>query len=173
LQNYKALILFSIALLLLVNCSKNEKRVESSGDQVLDEYKKLNEQKMEKEKLLKEIAELKTQKEKLSEQLNESYAFIGKWQILSIVENNQPSELTDNWINLMGNGTFESNDGESKINRTGKWNYFPAEQKLYIHSDADEKDDSEWFISSQNDTLIFRATKSGSTGTYFIAKRTK
>jgi len=40
--------------------------------------------------------------------------FIGKWQILNIVENNESVELVQNWIHLKSDRTFENYDGNLK-----------------------------------------------------------
>ena len=40
--------------------------------------------------------------------------FIGKWQILSVVEDDQVMDLHENWIHLKEDGTFPVTMGRSK-----------------------------------------------------------
>lgn len=90
--------------------------------------------------------------------------FIGKWQILKVVEGNESIDLLDNWIHLKSNGSFESYDGELKKKEHGKWDYLPKEKKLLI----DSEEASEWNLSMKQDTLFFHAT---SDDIYLISKR--
>lgn len=93
--------------------------------------------------------------------------FIGKWQILSVVENNKSIDLIENWMHLKSNGTFESYDGNLKKNESGKWTYQFKEKKMFIDGEG-EKGDSEWTLSMKNDTLIFTST---SNNLYLNAKK--
>ena len=88
--------------------------------------------------------------------------FIGKWQILNVVENNESINLIENWIHLKNNGTFESYDGNLKKSESGKWAYQFKEKKLFL----DSEEDSQWTLSMKNDTLIFYST---SDNLYLIA----
>ena len=58
--------------------------------------------------------------------------FIGKWQILNVVENNKTVELVENWIHIKSDGTFESYDGNLKKNESGTWTY-QFERKKIVH----------------------------------------
>lgn len=40
--------------------------------------------------------------------------FIGKWQILNVVEDDKSTNLVENWMYLKKNGTFDSYDGTLK-----------------------------------------------------------
>lgn len=91
--------------------------------------------------------------------------FIGKWQILNVVENNESSELNENWIHLKSDKTFKSYDGELKKNESGTWTYQVKEKRLFIEG---EKGDSQWTLSMKNDTLIFKST---SNNLYLVAKK--
>lgn len=82
--------------------------------------------------------------------------FIGKWQILSLVENKQSYDLIENWMHLKNNGTFESYDGSLKKNESGKWTYQLKENRLFIDG-VGEESDSEWILSMKNDTLFFQS----------------
>jgi hypothetical protein len=93
--------------------------------------------------------------------------FIGKWQILNVVENNKSIDLIENWMHLKSNGTFESYDGSLKKNESGKWTYQVEEKRLFIDSEG-EKADSEWTLSIKNDTLFFHST---SDNFYLVAKK--
>ena len=95
--------------------------------------------------------------------------FIGKWQILNAIENNKSIDLTENWIHLKNNGTFESYDGNLKKKEHGKWTYQFREKELFIDGE-EEKTDSEWTLSMKNDTLFFYST---SENLYLIAKKIK
>ena len=92
--------------------------------------------------------------------------FIGKWQILTIVENNDTVDLVENWMHLKSDGTFESYDGELDKKESGKWTYQPKEKLLYIDGQGEE--DSEWILSVENDTLFFH---SKSDNLYLIAMK--
>jgi len=87
------------------------------------------------------------------------FFFIGKWQILSIVDNNQDFGLKNNWIHLKKDGEFDSYDGDSDKSEAGKWGYNPKDKLLYIYSNTDEEDDSKWILSMRNDTLIFSSNE--------------
>lgn len=93
--------------------------------------------------------------------------FIGKWQILNVVENNKSIDLIDNWMHLKSNGTFESYDGILKKNEIGKWTYQSEEKRLFIDGEGEETD-SEWTLLIKNDTLFFHSTSDNS---YLIAKK--
>lgn len=93
--------------------------------------------------------------------------FIGKWQILNVVEDNESIDLMENWMHLKSNGTFESYDGELKKIEHGKWEYESIEKKLFIDGTGDEGD-SHWRLSLRNDTLIFEST---SDKLYLISKK--
>jgi len=95
--------------------------------------------------------------------------FIGKWQILNVVENNESVDLIENWMHLKSNGTFESYDGNLKKNESGKWAYHFKEKRLFLDGDG-EKADSEWTLSIKNDTLFFHST---SDNLYLIVKKMK
>jgi len=95
--------------------------------------------------------------------------FIGKWQILNVVENNKSIDLFENWIHLKSNGIFESYDGNLKKNENGKWTYQFGEKRLFIDGEG-ERADSEWILSIKNDTLFFH---SASDNLYLIAKKVK
>jgi hypothetical protein len=95
--------------------------------------------------------------------------FIGKWQILNVVEDNVSIDLMENWIHLKSNGTFESYDGGIKKIEHGKWEYQPRGKKLFIDGTGDEGD-SQWSLSIKNDTLIFQST---SDNLYLISKKIK
>jgi hypothetical protein len=96
-----------------------------------------------------------------------SEPFIGKWQILKIVENNESTDLVENWINLKNNGTFESYDGEFKKQENGKWLYSSEDKVLLIDGEGEEGD-SEWILNFKNDSLVFH---SKSNSMYLISKR--
>ena len=98
---------------------------------------------------------------------NSSNYFIGKWQILSVVENNKSIDLIENWMHLKDNGTFESYDGTLKKTENGKWVYKFNEKKLLIDGEGKEGD-SEWILSTRNDTLFFHSTTDN---LYLIAKK--
>ncbi len=70
---------------------------------------------------------------------------------------------------LKSNGTFDSYDGSLKKNGNGKWTYDSNKKILAIDSDGDEGD-SEWVLSTSNDTLFFHST---SANLYLIAKKIK
>ncbi len=93
--------------------------------------------------------------------------FIGKWQILNVVENNRSMDLNDNWMHLKSNGTFESYDGNLKKNESGQWRYQSEAKRLFIDGEG-ENAESEWALSLKNDTLFFRST---SDNVYLIAKK--
>ncbi|MGK0446886.1 MAG: hypothetical protein ACJA2M_000655 [Polaribacter sp.] len=93
--------------------------------------------------------------------------FIGKWQILNVVEDNVSVDLMENWMHLKKNGTFESYDGELKKVEYGKWEYQSKDKKLFIDG-VGEDGDSQWSLSLRNDTLIFQST---SDNLYLISKR--
>lgn len=93
--------------------------------------------------------------------------FIGKWQILNVVENNKPIDLVENWIHLKSNGTFESYDGELKKLEQGKWQYESKEKIIFIDG-AGEDGDSQWSLSIKNDTLMFQSTSDNS---YLISRK--
>ena len=95
--------------------------------------------------------------------------FIGKWQILNVVENNKSIDLIENWIHLKSNGTFQSYDGNLKKSERGKWTYLFDEKRLFIDGEG-ETGDSHWNLSMKNDTLIFHST---SDNLYLIAKKLK
>lgn len=75
------------------------------------------------------------------------------------MKSSPPISLNDNWINLKSDETFNSYDGESNKDESGSWSYSLNDKKLYINSDSGEKNDSEWFIHTTNDTLIFNEKK--------------
>ena len=62
--------------------------------------------------------------------------FIGKWQILSVVENNENFELKENWMHLKSNGTFTSYDGELNKTESGFWKYDNKTNELLIDGEA-------------------------------------
>jgi len=93
--------------------------------------------------------------------------FVGKWQILNIVEDEVSIDLIDNWMHLKSNGTFESYDGELKKIERGKWTYQPEEKILFIDG-VGKEGDSYWSLSIKNDTLIFKST---SDNLYLISTR--
>ncbi len=95
--------------------------------------------------------------------------FIGKWQILSVVEDNNSFDLNENWMHLKSNGTFESYDGDLKKLEHGQWNY-QAEKKTLLIEGEGESGDSQWDLSIRNDTLIFQSV---SDNLYLIAKKMK
>ncbi|NNF35794.1 MAG: hypothetical protein HKN68_16920 [Saprospiraceae bacterium] len=93
--------------------------------------------------------------------------FIGKWQILKVVNDNDTIDLDDNWMHLKEGGIFESYDGALKKNESGKWTYQTADKILFIEGEGEEGD-SEWMISMQSDTLFFHSTSSA---LYLIAMK--
>lgn len=93
--------------------------------------------------------------------------FIGKWQILHVVEENRFIDLDENWMHLKSNGTFNSYDRISKKSESVKWTYQFKEKKLFIDSKGEEED-SEWILLARNDTLFFHST---SGNLYLIAKK--
>ncbi len=95
--------------------------------------------------------------------------FIGKWQILSVVENNESIDLIENWMLLKTDGTFESYDGNLKKHESGKWIYQASTKTLLIEGET-ESGDSRWNLSISNDTLIFRSPTSD---LHLISKKIK
>ncbi len=95
--------------------------------------------------------------------------FIGKWQILHVVENNASVDLIDNWMHLKSNGTFESYDGDLKKHEKGRWTYQLDEKRLFIDGEGDTGD-SQWDLSIKNDTLLFHSITNN---LYLIAKKLK
>ena len=93
--------------------------------------------------------------------------FIGKWQILSIVENNKNFELKENWIQLKSNGTFTSYDGELNKTESGFWKHDNKTNDLLI-DDEEDAGDSSWNLEMRNDSLIFKSTIDS---TYLISTR--
>ncbi len=93
--------------------------------------------------------------------------FIGKWQILNIVENDKSTDLIENWMHLKSNGTFDSYDGTLKKGESGKWTYKLEEKTILIDGEGNEGD-SQWILSTSNDTLFFHSTSSN---LYLIAKK--
>lgn len=82
--------------------------------------------------------------------------FIGKWQILNVVEDNESIDLMENWMHLKSNGTFESYNGELKKIERGKWEY-KSKEKILVIDGPGEEGDSQWILSIRNDTLIFQS----------------
>ena len=82
---------------------------------------------------------------------------IGKWQILTVVENNESNDLIENWMHLKSNGTFESYDGNSNKSENGTWTYQLKVKRLLIDGEG-ETGDSQWNLTMKNDTLIFHST---------------
>ncbi|GAA4276554.1 lipocalin-like domain-containing protein [Aquimarina mytili] len=95
--------------------------------------------------------------------------FIGKWQIVNVIENSKSIDLVENWMHLKNNGTFESYDGALKKKESGTWRYQLDEKRLFIDGEGEEAD-SEWILSIKNDTLFFH---SASDDVYLIAKEIK
>ncbi len=93
--------------------------------------------------------------------------FIGKWQILSVVEGNNSFDLNENWMHLKSNGSFESYDGDLKRLEHGNWKYHAEGKRLLIDGEG-ESGDSQWDLSVRNDTLIFRSV---SGDLYLVAKK--
>lgn len=93
--------------------------------------------------------------------------FIGKWQILHIVENNVSIDLMENWMHLKSDGTFESYDGASKKTEQGIWEYQSKEKIISIDGQG-EDGKSHWSLSMKNDTLIFESTRDN---LYLISKK--
>ena len=93
--------------------------------------------------------------------------FIGKWQILSVVENNTSINLNENWMHLKNDGTFKSYDGDWKKTEIGKWEYEINDKKIFIDGNGEEGD-SFWYLTIKQDTLIFQSTSNDS---YLIAKK--
>ena len=93
--------------------------------------------------------------------------FIGKWQIWNVIDNNKSVDLIDNWMHLKSNGTFESYDGTLKKSENGRWTYNLKEKTLFVDG-AGEGSDSEWILSTANDTLFFHST---SGNLYLIATK--
>ncbi|MEQ9232393.1 MAG: hypothetical protein RIF46_17055 [Cyclobacteriaceae bacterium] len=86
--------------------------------------------------------------------------FIGKWQILSVTENDQQMDLNNNWIQLNSDDGFVSYDGNSGKSEAGNWIYYPAEKTLSINeSNGEESGESSWKLMMRNDTLIFSSTE--------------
>lgn len=85
--------------------------------------------------------------------------FIGKWQILSVVENDQHLILKNNWMHLKDDGSFDSYDGDSDKSETGNWEYEPKEKILNINGNVGEEDNSKWILLMRNDTLIFSSNE--------------
>ncbi|MBO3700205.1 hypothetical protein [Roseivirga sp. E12] len=85
--------------------------------------------------------------------------FIGKWQILSVVENDQHIVLKNNWMHLKEDGSFDSYDGDSDKSETGNWEYEPKEKLLNIIGNAGDEDNSKWILLMRNDTLIFTSSE--------------
>lgn len=92
---------------------------------------------------------------------------IGKWQILKVVENEQSTDLIENWMHIKSDGTFHSYDGVLGKKESGRWTYTSIEKKISIDGEGEEGD-SQWFLIKSNDTLIFRST---TTQMYLIAKK--
>ena len=86
---------------------------------------------------------------------------------MNVVNDNESVDLIDNWMHLKSNGTFESYDGNLKKSESGTWTYQFREQRLFINGEG-ENADSEWTLSTKNDTLFFHAT---SDNLYLIAKK--
>lgn len=84
--------------------------------------------------------------------------FIGKWQILNVVKNDDSVALNENWIHLKRDGTFESYDGDLEKEESGKWTYQNEERKVFIDGEG-ETGDSQWNLSRRNDTLIFESKR--------------
>ena len=83
--------------------------------------------------------------------------FIGKWQITSVVTQNDTIQLADNWMHLKGDLTFVSYDGMEQKEEVGFWSYTPDDNILIIDGAGDD-DDSQWTLSMNQDTLFFHAT---------------
>ena len=94
--------------------------------------------------------------------------FIGKWQIMAVVDHNKTLELEDNWMHLKADGTFESYDGAISKKETGIWIFHPKHKSLIIDGSSEKEDDSEWMLSVRNDTLFFSSKMDD---IYLIAKR--
>lgn len=82
--------------------------------------------------------------------------FIDKWQITHVVENNTYTALSENWMHLKNDHTFESYDGDIKKVETGTWEYYPHKKRLHIYGEGDEGD-SQWRLSVKKDTLFFHS----------------
>ena len=93
--------------------------------------------------------------------------FTGKWQILKVVENEQSTDLVENWMHIKSDGTFQSYDGVLDKKESGRWTYLSKEKIIYIDGEGEEGD-SEWVLESSNNTLIFHSTVSQ---LYLIAKK--
>ncbi len=99
---------------------------------------------------------------------NSSDFFIGKWQILRVVEGTTSIALNDNWIHIKSDGTFTGYDGESNTNENGKWTYKINEKVLYLDDASGDSMNSKWILSFKNDTLFFKNKKNNS---YLISKK--
>ena len=93
--------------------------------------------------------------------------FIGKWQILNVVEGDTSTDLIENWMHLKKNGTFDSYDGTLKKGESGKWTY-KLEEKIILIDGEGKEGDSQWILATRNDTLFFHST---SGNLYLIAKK--
>ena len=93
--------------------------------------------------------------------------FIGKWQILTVVEGNQSIDLMENWMHLKEDGSFESYDGALKKKESGKWTYTSETKQLFIDGEGN-KGDSHWRLSLQTDTLLFHSITDS---VYLISKK--
>ncbi len=80
--------------------------------------------------------------------------FIGKWQILAVVENHKRITLNNNWMHLKNDGRFDSYDGDSDKSEMGNWEYDSGSKTLHINGNS-ENDDSKWVLSMRSDTLLF------------------
>ncbi len=80
--------------------------------------------------------------------------FLGKWEILHVVDQESTIDLVDNWIMLNSDGSFESYDGALKKKEVGNWSYIPKSKKLIIDGAGDTAD-SVWTLTRKQDSLFF------------------
>jgi len=91
---------------------------------------------------------------------NPNRTILGKWMMhqviqdgLDVTEEHNPKK--DRYFVMKEDGTFES-DGTPYGKNTGKYDFDPIENTLFIDSDGGDTDDSSWSISFEEGKMIWQ-----------------
>lgn len=88
---------------------------------------------------------------------------IGKWEMQAVYDQGKDvspehNPANDRWVIFYKDKTFQSG-GQPYGENSGKWEFNPKENILFLDSDAGEDDDSYWIINIEEKEMQWQGTK--------------
>lgn len=84
----------------------------------------------------------------------------GKWMMHTVIQDGndvsqEHNPHSERYIIFFEDSIFESGGRPYGLN-TGRYDYSPDQQLLYLYSDAGPEDDSQWKVTIENDTMVWQ-----------------